>query len=263
MIRADAVTQVSSTIPSGFRQLPDQSTWKIDNNASFVHYCQNETVHGWQFHEDDSDSAFPFDLFSGMTICCDMSSDIGSRKVDWNKYGMVYAGAQKNLGAAGVTVVIVREDLLGSPDADTPFVLDWTLYNESNNQYFNTPSTYPIYITGLNVAHMIKQGGLNYFTDLANLRAALLYGCIDQSNNFYFNVTDPKYRSRVNVPFRIRPDPTESIVSYTRLEELFIAQADQLGFKQLRGHGKFPGMRVSMYNAMPLEGVHNLIAFMQ
>ena len=130
---------------------------KIDINpssVSYVHYCQNETVHGIQF-KDDPEAAFPFDKFKDIPIVCDMSSDIGSRPIDFSKFGVIYAGAQKNLGAAGVTVVIIREDLIGNQASDTPYVLDWNLFDKSPNSYFNTPATYPIYVTGLNLEFMV------------------------------------------------------------------------------------------------------------
>lgn len=197
-----------------------------------------------------------------MPVVCDMSSDIGSRKVDWTKYGMVYAGAQKNLGAAGVTVVIVREDLVGKQHKDTPFLLDWQLFDRSPNGFFNTPATYPVYVTGLNIAHMIKNGGLSHYQLLAEQRSEILYSFIDASSGFYSNPVDIKYRSKINVPIRIQPDKDESSKSFTRLEEMFISEAAKEGFMQLRGHTSNPGLRISMYNAMPIEGVIKLTAFM-
>lgn len=133
-----------------------------------------------------NDSEFPFHLVpEGVPVICDMSSDIGSRPVDWNKYGMVYAGAQKNLGTASCTVVIIREDLIGNQAADTPFLLDWSLFNSSPGSYFNTPACYPIYVTGLNLAHMVEKGGLPHYEMLAEARSKILYDMIDNSNGFY------------------------------------------------------------------------------
>ena len=117
-----------------------------------MHYCQNETVHGFQI----PDGAFPFEKFGDMPVCCDMSSDIGSRHIDWSKFGMVYAGAQKNLGAAGVVVIIVKKSLLGLEASDTPFLFNWKKQANGPDGFWNTPATYPVYITGLNVAHMNK-----------------------------------------------------------------------------------------------------------
>ena len=185
MLPANKVCEVTNNANLKMGDIAPKAEWKIKKDAAFVHYCQNETVHGFQWQGEGTVSAFPFEMFKGQTVVCDMSSDIGTRKIDWSKYGMVYAGAQKNLGAAGLTITVVREDLLGSPDADTPFVLDWTLNDKNVQGYFNTPACHAIYITGLNVAHMVKQGGLVYYADLANRRASLLYNFIDNSNGFY------------------------------------------------------------------------------
>ena len=171
-----------------YTQISDPQQWEIDTNKSYIHYCQNETVHGIQFG-DTADSRFPHDRLKDMVVVCDMSSDIGSRVLDWNKFGMVYAGGQKNLGPAGNTVVIVREDLVGLHAKDTPFLLDWQLFDKSPGGYFNTPSTYPIYVMGLNLAHMLEQGGLAHYVGLAETRSTLLYGAIDQSGGFFINNT--------------------------------------------------------------------------
>ena len=183
-----------------------------------------------------------------------MSSDIGSRPVDWSKFGMVYAGAQKNLGTAGCTVVIVRENLIGKQAPDTPMLLDWSLFNKSPDSYFNTPACYPIYVTGLNLAHMIKNGGLSHYEKLAEARSTLLYDTIDSSNGFFQNNVDMRFRSQINVPFRINPSGEES-KSNTELELKFLEKAAQEGFLQLKGHSSNPGIRASMYNAMPLDGI--------
>jgi phosphoserine aminotransferase len=163
-------TEMASGAKSKFTHIAKPKDWNINKDGSYVHYCQNETVHGFQF-QDEADACFPFELFGNMPVVCDMSSDIGSRRVDWTKFCMVYAGAQKNLGAAGVTVVIVREDLIGKQHKDTPFLLDWQLFDKSPNGFFNTPATYPVYVTGLNIAHMIKNGGLSHYCLLAEQRS--------------------------------------------------------------------------------------------
>lgn len=175
---------------------------------------------------------------------------------------MVYAGCQKNLGAAGATLVVVREDLIGKQAKDTPFMMDYSLFDRSPDTYFNTPSTYSIYITGLNVAHMLKQGGLDHYIRLAEKRSKMMYDCVDNSDGFYINSTDKRFRSRTNVPFRIRADKGESTKTYTRLENQFIKEAEEKGLLQLRGHSQNPGIRVSMYNALAVEGVEELVKFM-
>lgn len=250
-----------------YQKLIKPSQWrKIDPNASFVHYCQNETVHGYQFQDgvdEDESTHFPFHLVpEGVPVVCDMSSDIGSRKIDFSKYGVIYAGAQKNLGTAGCTVVIIREDLIGNQAKDTPFLLDWNLFDKSPNGYFNTPACYPIYVTGLNIAHMIENGGLGTYEKLAEDRSQMLYDMIDGSNGFYTNPIDRKFRSAINVPFRINPNG-EDATTYTSLELKFLENAAELGLVQLKGHSSNPGIRVSMYNAMAVEGVKKLIELMK
>jgi len=168
--------------------------------------------------DDDESTHFPFHLVpEGVPVVCDMSSDIGSRKVDWSKYGMVYAGAQKNLGTSGCTVAIIRDDLIGKQAKDTPFLLDWNLFDKSPSGYFNTPACYPIYVTGLNIAHMIENGGLGTYEKLAEERSKMLYDMIENSNGFYTNSIDKKFRSTINVPFRINPS-NEDPTTYTSLE---------------------------------------------
>mmetsp|Transcript_13075 Transcript_13075/g.20307 ORF Transcript_13075/g.20307 Transcript_13075/m.20307 type:complete len:279 (+) Transcript_13075:23-859(+) len=154
---------LASDKENGFHGVPEFKDWNMDlDKVSYVHYCQNETVHGVQF-KDSEDAQFPFDSFKDIPVVCDMSSDIASRPIDFSKYGVIYAGAQKNLGAAGCTVVIVREDLIGNQAKDTPFLLDWDLFNKSPDSYFNTPATYPIYVTGLNLDFMLRNGGLEHY----------------------------------------------------------------------------------------------------
>ena len=146
-----------------FNTIPDSSTWNIDHDAAYFHYCENETIHGVEF---PASSSFPFSQLAGQTVVCDMSSNMCSRPVDWDKYGVVYAGAQKNIGPAGVCIVIVREDLIGSPRPSTPMLCDWKLFRDAPNQFHNTPSCFPIYVCGLNLKHM-KAKGLQHYTELA------------------------------------------------------------------------------------------------
>lgn len=183
-----------------------------------------------------------------------MSSNIMSKQIDWSKYGVVYAGAQKNMGPAGVTVVIVRNDLIAGHLKGTPLLSDWELQANAPNMYFNTPSTFPIYMMGLNVAHTIQLGGVPVMQALAAERSSLLYSFIDSSQGYYINNVDVKYRSRINIPFRV--------CNNKELEDKFVAEATQAGLIELKGHASVGGIRVSLYNAMPVEGVHALIAFM-
>lgn len=183
-----------------------------------------------------------------------MSSNFMSRPIDWSKFGVVYAGAQKNMGPSGATIVIVRNDLIKGHRSDTPLGCDWELQSKSQNMFFNTPSTWPIYMCGLNVAHMIKQGGIPVMQALAKERSELLYGYLDASDGYYINNVNPRYRSRINVPFRI--------CNNNELEAKFIMEATAAGFIELKGHAAVGGIRASIYNAMPVEGVKALLVFM-
>jgi phosphoserine aminotransferase len=180
-----------------FTTLPDPSNWHIDPEAAYFHYCDNETVHGVEFQE------FPYDKVpSGQILVSDMSSNMCTRPIHWEKLGVVYAGAQKNVGPSGMTIVIVREDLIGHQDPKTPLMCDWRVMRDAPNQFHNTPACWPIYVAGLNIAHM-KKNGLAYYTKLAEKRSKLLYDTIDNSYGYYTNPVDKKYRSRMNIPFRV------------------------------------------------------------
>ena len=189
-----------------------------------------------------------------MTLVCDASSNIGTRPIDWEKYGVVYAGSQKNLGPAGVCVVVVREDLIGHQRPDTPVLFDWKTFKNAPNKFHNTPACWPIYVTGLNLAHMNKNG-LQYYQDLAEKRSQALYNYIDNSEGYYTNPVDPRYRSRTNIPFRVKCDE--------KLEAKFLKEAAEHGLIELKGHRSVGGCRASVYNAMPMEGVDALLAFMK
>lgn len=177
-----------------------------------------------------------------------------SKTIDWSKYGVVYGGAQKNMGPAGVTIVIVRDDVIRGHRSDTPLLCDWELFSKSQNMFFNTPSTWPIYMCGLNVAYMLEHGGIPAMQALAAERSALLYDYIDSSQGYFINNVDSKYRSRINLPFRVCNDK--------QLEAKFIAEATAVGLIELKGHSAVGGIRASLYNAMPVEGVKALITFM-
>lgn len=182
-----------------FTTIPDVSTWKIDKDAAYFHYCDNETIHGVEFQE------FPYEAIGDMTLVCDMSSNMCSRPIDFTKYGVVYAGAQKNIGPAGVTVCVIREDLIGHHMASTPVICDWQTFSKAPNTYHNTPVCWSIYVCGLNIAHM-KKNGLEYYQKMAEKKSKLLYDYIDNSDGYYSNPVDVKYRSRLNIPFRVKKD---------------------------------------------------------
>jgi phosphoserine aminotransferase len=217
--------------------------WKVRGDAAYVHYCSNETIGGVEFHWIPDSGAVP--------LVADASSHLLSRPLDVSRFGLLYAGAQKNLGPAGVTVVIVREDLIGAAAKGTPSVMDYKLQADSDSM-LNTPATYPIYVAGL-VFKWLKQLGGVAEIERRNLRKAqLLYGVIDAG--FYRNPVAKEDRSRMNVPFRL-PDE--------RLDAPFLKGAEERGMVQLKGHRSVGGMRASIYNAMPLEGVQSLAAYMR
>mmetsp|Transcript_18296 Transcript_18296/g.21968 ORF Transcript_18296/g.21968 Transcript_18296/m.21968 type:complete len:444 (-) Transcript_18296:1181-2512(-) len=226
--------------------IPEESTWSIDSHASYTYYCENETIHGVEFRE------FPFEKFGEQLIVCDMSSSLGYRRVDWSKYGMVFAAASKNFGPSGTCLTIIRKDLFGAARADTPFYSDWTQF-----QHFlghTTPPVFSIYMCGLNLQHMLAQGGLDYYEQLANERADRFYSFIDGSKGYYTNSVPEKYRSRMNIPFRLRDEEAC---------KRFAAAARSEGLIELEGHAVSGGCRASFYNQHELEGVVVLIDFMR
>jgi phosphoserine aminotransferase len=228
--------------------LPDVETWKIDKEAAYFHYCDNETIHGVEFKE------FPYEVVGDLTLVSDMSSNFCTRPIDWDKYGVVYGGAQKNIGPAGVTVCVIREDLIGHQRKDTPLICDWQTFDKAPNTFHNTPVTWSIYACGLNIAHM-KKHGLAYYQEQAEKKSKMLYDYIDGSEGYYTNPVDPRYRSRMNIPFRVKKDET--------LENKFLKEAQAAGLIELKGHRSVGGCRASIYNAMPVEGVEALINFMK
>lgn len=177
-----------------------------------------------------------------------------TRPIHWDKHGVVYAGLQKNIGPAGAAVVVIRDDLIGHQKKDTPVMCDWSTFDKAPNHYHNTPACYPIYVAGLNIAHM-KKKGLQYYQDLATQKSKLVYDYIDSSEGYYINPVDPKYRSRMNIPFRVKNDD--------KLEAKFLAEAATANLVDLKGHRSVGGCRASIYNAMPLEGVQALVNFMK
>ncbi|HWI81266.1 3-phosphoserine/phosphohydroxythreonine transaminase [Ramlibacter sp.] len=225
-------------------EIPPQSAWTLDPRSSYVHICSNETIGGVEFHWTPDTGAVP--------LVADMSSNILSRRIDVSRYGLIYGGAQKNMGPSGLTVVIVRDDLLGHALATTPSAFNYQIQAE-NDSMFNTPPTYAIYIAGLVFKWLKAQGGLAAIEQHNARKAALLYDYLDRSS-FYRNTVAREDRSLMNVPFRLRDEA---------LDASFLEGAQQRGMVQLKGHRSVGGMRASIYNAMPLEGVQALVAYMQ
>ncbi|MCE9639449.1 MAG: 3-phosphoserine/phosphohydroxythreonine transaminase [Betaproteobacteria bacterium] len=241
--RYGAVNVAASSEDKNFTYAPKQATWKLDPDAAYVHVCTNETIGGVEFNWVPDTGNVP--------LVADMSSHILSRPVDVAKYGLIYAGAQKNIGPAGLTIVIVRDDLIGQTLSVTPTVLDYKAQAESDSM-LNTPATYGIYIAGLVFQWLKQLGGLPKIAQMNQAKANVLYDYLDQTE-FYYSPVEKDDRSLMNVPFRLRNE---------QLNDEFLKQAKQRGMVELKGHRAVGGMRASIYNAMPIEGVKALVDFM-
>lgn len=235
---------VATAEDSNFNYAPAQSTWKLDPNAAYVHYTANETIGGVEFHWIPNTGNVP--------LICDMSSNILSKPVDVTQYGMIYAGAQKNIGPAGLTIVIIRDDLIGKGNPAPSAMLDYKTHADNESMY-NTPPTYGIYIAGLVFQWLKKQGGLAAIEQKNIAKANLLYNFLDQSK-FFKNPVKKEDRSRMNIPFTL---------ANAELDEEFLKGAKARSMLQLKGHRSVGGMRASIYNAMPIEGVQALVEYMK
>jgi phosphoserine aminotransferase len=235
---------VASAADTGYDRVPARDTWKLDPNAAYVHCCTNETIGGVEYH-------FTPDV-GDVPLVADMSSHILSRPVDVARYGLIYGGAQKNIGPAGLTIVIVRDDLLGQALPITPSAFDFKTVADNDSMY-NTPPTYAIYIAGLVFDWLEAQGGLAAIERHNRAKAALLYDYLD-STGFYASPVQRDCRSLMNVPFKLKDEA---------LDAAFLKGAEARGMLQLKGHRSVGGMRASIYNAMPVEGVQALVAYMQ
>jgi phosphoserine aminotransferase len=224
--------------------VPAFDTWKLDKDAAYVHYTPNETIGGVEFNWVPNTGGVP--------LVADMSSNILSRPVDVWKYGLIYAGAQKNIGPAGLTLVIVRDDLIGHADPRLPTMMDYKVHAQNDSMY-NTPPTFGIYMAGLVFSWLKRNGGIGAMERNNIAKADLLYAAIDNSNGFYSCPVNKADRSRMNVPFTLKD---------AALDGEFLKQADARGLLQLKGHRSVGGMRASIYNAMPYEGVKALVDFM-
>jgi phosphoserine aminotransferase len=238
------VNVAASAEDQNFTYAPAQSTWKLDANAAYVHYTSNETIGGVEFQWIPDTGDVP--------LAADASSHILSRPLDVSRFGLIYAGAQKNIGPAGLTIVIVRDDLLGRASPITPEVFNYTVQAEADSM-INTPPTYAIYIAGLVFAWLKQQGGLAAMERTNIAKSTLLYDYLDQSE-FYQSPVAREDRSRMNVPFRLKRDS---------LDDAFLKQAKAANLMELKGHRSVGGMRASIYNAMPMAGVQALVSFMR
>lgn len=239
----EAITSASSK-DTNYTTIPEYSDWNVDDQAAYLHYTDNETIHGVEFQDIPN--------FGDIPLVCDMSSNILSRSIDVSRFGIIYAGSQKNMGPSGVTVVIVRDDLIGHADSTIPSVFDYQ-QQVKNDSMLNTPATYNWYLVGLVLKWIKDSGGITAMQQHNQIKADKLYQAIEASS-LYSNPVDKKYRSRMNVPF-VLADP--------ELDKLFLQQAMENGLSTLKGHRSVGGMRASIYNAMPEEGVDVLIAFMK
>jgi phosphoserine aminotransferase len=243
--RKYAQVRVAASGEAGrYTQVPPRESWQLDPDAAYVHICSNETIGGVQYHFTPDTGSVP--------LVADMSSDIVSRPVDVARYGLIYGGAQKNIGPAGLTIVIVREDLLHRALPITPSAFDYRQQAEADSM-LNTPPTYAIYIAGLVFRWIEAQGGLAGMEAHNRRKAALLYDYLD-SQSFYTSPVAKDSRSLMNAPFRL-PDAA--------LDAPFLKGAEARGMVQLKGHRSVGGMRASMYNAMPIDGVQALVAYMK
>jgi phosphoserine aminotransferase len=236
-----------------FSTIPSPSQWQLSANANYVHLCTNETIDGVEYHTLPDLKA----LGSHSPLVIDFSSHVASRSIDWSKIGLAFGGAQKNLGPAGLTLVVVREDLLGKAMKHCPSAFNYKLVAD-NGSMFNTPPTYSIYMAGL-VFKWLKAQTENGASGVAAMelrniaKANLLYDFLDQSQ-LYENRIDKSCRSRMNIPFYLRDESRN---------DAFLAGAKERGLLQLKGHKSVGGMRASIYNAMPLEGVQALVSYLK
>ena len=233
----------ASSENTAYTTIPEESTWALDEQAAYLHYTTNETIHGVEF------SYIP--VAKGLPLVADMSSNILSRTIDVSQFGLIYAGTQKNMGPAGVTVVIVRDDLLGYASKTTPPVFDYQA-QAKNHSMLNTPATYNWYLVGLILKWLKDLGGVAAIEKMNIAKSAKLYQAIDQSS-LYSNPVAIAHRSRMNVPF---------ILADATLDQEFLNSAEANGLFELKGHRSVGGMRASIYNAMPEAGVQALIDFM-
>lgn len=242
--RVGTVNIAATTESENFKRIPKTEEIKLDPDTSYVHFTSNNTIYGTEWQAEPETGNLP--------LVCDASSDILYKKIDVNKYSLIYAGAQKNIGPSGVVLVIMRKDLLERSSDSLHTMLNYKTHVE-NNSLYNTPNTFGIYIIDLVAKHLIKKGGLDamYKTNLE--KGNLIYDCIDNSDGYYKGHADKDSRSLMNVTFRLATE---------ELEKKFIDEVTKAGFVGLKGHRSVGGLRASIYNAFPVSGVQELVKFM-
>lgn len=241
-----ATRLAASTEASNFDHLPAPQDLDLDPRAAYLHFTSNETIHGLEWPQEPQPP-------EGVPLVCDMSSNFLSRPLEMSRYGLIYAGAQKNAGPAGVTIVILHQDLLGRVPPNLPVMLDYKAQVDSASMY-NTPPCFAIYVVGLVLGWLLELGGLEAIERRNRAKADLIYTVIDQSGGFYRGHAYPEHRSRMNITFRL---PSED------LEKRFVQQAEAEGLVGLKGHRSVGGLRASLYNALPLESARALAEFMR
>jgi phosphoserine aminotransferase len=235
---------VATGLNENFSTVPPEETWECRDGALYLHFTDNETIHGLELPH--------FPIQGGAWLVCDMTSNILTKPIDFSRIGLIYASAQKNLGIAGMTLVIVRRSLITHPHPLTPSTMNYELFDKSQSLY-NTAPVFCWYVFAQILKWTLRNGGVEHFAKLSKQKTQLIYDIIDKSN-IYVNPVDPKYRSRLNVPFSLIDEKKEA---------QFLEEANRAGLKQLKGHKIVGGCRASMYNAMPLEGAQALANFMQ
>jgi phosphoserine aminotransferase len=240
-----ATTEESEGEKKYFKRIPKQSELKLDPEAAYVHFTSNNTIFGTQWHKEPEVGNVP--------LVCDASSDILHKKIDVKKYGVVYAGAQKNMGPSGVTLVIIRKDLVERSQDTLHTMLNYKTYVE-NDSLYNTPNTFGIYIIMLVTRWLTKLGGLDKMYEINKQKAELLYKCIDESGGYYKGHAEKESRSLMNITFNL---------ATPEMEKKLIEEATKAGFNGLKGHRSVGGLRASIYNAFPTKGVEDLVAFMK
>jgi len=238
------VNVAATSADRNFSYAPAQDQWKLNPDAAYVHYTSNETIGGVEIFWTPDTGSVP--------LVADMSSHILSRPIDVSKYGLIYAGAQKNIGPAGLAIVVVREDLIGETIPGTPTMFDYKVQADNESMY-NTPPTYAIYVSGLVFKLLKAKGGLTAMEQVNIRKAGMLYDYLD-STGFYNCPTAKENRSRMNIPFTLKDEA---------LDDAFLKGAKDRGLLQLKGHRSVGGMRASIYNAMPEEGVRVLVEYMK
>jgi phosphoserine aminotransferase len=243
--RYGTVNVVANTKESKYTTVTDPAQWSTDPDAAYLHYTPNETIAGVEFDFIPETGDVP--------LVADMSSSILSRPVDVSRFGVIYAGAQKNIGPAGLTIVIVREDLIGHAGDEVPAMLNYKFHADAESMY-NTPPTYGWYMAGLVFEWLKEKGGVAAMAEINERKAGKLYDAIEGSGGFYVSPVEARFRSRMNVPFTLKD---------ASLDEAFLKESKAAGLVQLKGHRSVGGMRASIYNAMPEEGIDALIDFMK